>query len=156
MDFKTTNPMNFSNILSRKFDSQRITNTVVIWLTLMLTVLMSTLTWSQTVTTDKLDYLPGETVQITGTGFLPGEKVSLLIIHIEPNLALHLHEDMPDAEVDENGNFTSSWFVLEEDLNTTLYLTAVGQTSKLEAYTVFTDGNSITRPLQKSYLNFWI
>ncbi|MDP3313100.1 HYR domain-containing protein [Lutibacter sp.] len=133
--------MNFLNNFTRNFASQRISNPLGMWLTVMLTVLMSFNTWAQTVSTDKDDYAPGETVLITGSGFLPGEKVSLLIIHIDPNFIFHLHDDMPDALVDEDGNFTSSWFVLDEELNTTLYLTAVGQTSGFEAFTVFTDAD---------------
>ena len=102
MESKTTLNMNFSKLLNRKFDSKRISNAVAMWLTMMLTVLMSVSAWAQaapSVSTDKADYAPGETVQITGSGFLPGEKVSLLIIHIEPNFIYHLHEDMPDALV---------------------------------------------------------
>jgi hypothetical protein len=32
---------------------------------------------AQTVTTDKADYYPGESVIVTGNGWLPGERVSL-------------------------------------------------------------------------------
>ena len=94
---------------------------------------------AQTVKTDKLDYAPGETVQITGSGFLPGEMVSLLIIHIDPNFIYHTHSDMDDALVDANGNFSSTWFVFDEELNTTLFLSALGLTSDLYAETTFTD-----------------
>jgi hypothetical protein len=39
--------------------------------------------YAATVTTDKLDYAPGEIVIITGTGWMPDEKVTLFL-HEDP------------------------------------------------------------------------
>lgn len=97
----------------------------------------------QTVTTDKLDYAPGETVMITGTGFLPGETILLEIEHIEPNMPVPFHSHIPwETIADSEGNFTSTWYVDTPELNTTLLLTAIGQTSMLNAETIFTDATS--------------
>jgi len=41
-----------------------------------------------TITTDKLDYAPGETVTFSGTNFAPGEQVRV-VIHEDP----HTHLD---------------------------------------------------------------
>jgi hypothetical protein len=93
---------------------------------------------SATVTTDKTDYAPGETVIITGSGWLPGETVTLNI-HRDTN-------DPPDtvltAVADVDGNITNSVYVVQEyDLGVTFLLTATGQTSGYTAQTSFTDGN---------------
>lgn len=96
----------------------------------------------QTVTTDKLDYAPGETVMITGTGFLSNETIVLEIEHIEPNMPVPFHTHTPwETIADSEGNFTSTWYVDTPELNTTLLLTATGQTSGLQAETIFTDGS---------------
>ncbi len=92
---------------------------------------------SATVTTDKSDYSPGQTVVITGTGWLPGETVTLNI-HRDTN-------DPPDtvltAVADANGNISNSEYVVQEyDLGLTFLLTATGQTSGYTAQTTFTDG----------------
>jgi hypothetical protein len=145
MESKTTQLKDFFNNFSGKFYSKRIGNFVTLFLTIWLALAMSFNTWAQaTISTDKADYAPGETVQIAGSGFLPGEYVSLLIIHIDPNFIYHIHADMEDALVDANGDFSSTWFVLDEELNTTLFLTAVGLTSDLYAETMFTDSGTFS------------
>ena len=140
MNSKTTFLMDFFGDFSEKMNRKRIANSISIWFTVLLTVLMSTNMWAQTVTTDKADYAPGETVQITGSGFMSGENVLLSIIHIEPNFIFHSHEDW-EATTNDIGDFTTSWFVFDEELNTTLYLSALGLTSGYQAYTSFTDGS---------------
>ncbi|HKJ41635.1 MAG TPA: hypothetical protein VKA27_06040, partial [Sunxiuqinia sp.] len=67
---------------------------------------------AQTVTTDKLDYAPGEVVWISGSGWQPGEQVSLLIMNLtydDLNLLPHYAEWFVTA--DASGDFTSSWDV---------------------------------------------
>ncbi len=75
---------------------------------------------------------------ISGTGWLPGETVTLNL-HRDTN-------DPPDtvlyAVADANGNITNSEYVCQEhDLNVTFLLTATGQTSGYTAQTTFTDAN---------------
>lgn len=86
-----------------------------------------------TVTTDKPDYQPGDTVTITGTGWTPGETVALEIVSgsfIWNSTAI----------ADGNGEITNNEYVVrQEDLHMTLYLTATGQTSGQVAMATFTD-----------------
>src|SRR5207247_4070437 len=61
------------------------------------------------VTTDKLDYPPGQTVTITGGGWQPGEKVSM-VLHEEPSL--HAERKL-SAEADAAGHFTNTKYTPE-------------------------------------------
>src|SRR5437762_11121081 len=92
-----------------------------------------------TVMTDKLDYPPGDTAQITGSGFLPGEQVECQVLRLDapfdPSVA-HLPWLVP---VDASGNFQTSWFVTWDAAGASLELTAVGQTSSSVASVNFTD-----------------
>ena len=89
-------------------------------------------------TTDKTDYAPGETVIITGTGWLPGETVNLNVHRDNNNPPDTLYTAVADA----NGNIQNSEMVVQEsDLGNTFLLTATGQTSGYTAQTTFTDGN---------------
>lgn len=90
-----------------------------------------------TVTTDKEDYAPGETVIITGASWWAGETVSLLIDEEPATHEPHLFY----AVADEDGNFENRDFVIDDhDLGVTFTLTATGQSSGLTAQTTFTDG----------------
>ncbi len=90
-----------------------------------------------TITVDKTDYVPGETVVITGSGFQPGETVDFLL-HVEPLTSPDT--TLTSSVADENGNFVNSTFVVREsDANVTLTLTATGESSGLVAQTIFTD-----------------
>ncbi len=127
----------------------RLKHVILLPMLFLLLMAMSMVGMAQTVTstttvakvwTDKSDYAPGETVTITGTGFVPGEGVVLLIEHIEPNMPnpLHLHAAW-GVIADNEGNFTSTWYVDAIELNTTLFLTADGDLGSY-AETTFTDG----------------
>src|SRR5436190_9073954 len=96
------------------------------------------------VATDKQDYHPGETVHITGSGFMAGETVRLQVVHYTPteaSLVAHAGHDPWDVTADSNGAFTAEWLVQEDSLNQFLLLTADGQSSGLHAETTFTDGS---------------
>ncbi|MGN6540529.1 MAG: hypothetical protein ACTHKY_06940, partial [Ginsengibacter sp.] len=118
---------------------------------LLLTFLAVTLAnltgFSQTATikTDQLDYPPGSTVIITGTGWQPGETVTLQVLHegeTGDNATSGAHAPFT-AVADANGNVTSQWIVpLDEDeLGATLLLTADGVSSGRHAECTFTDAN---------------
>ncbi len=100
-----------------------------------------------TVQTDQLDYAPGSTAIITGSGFQAGETVTLQVLHIDSgvdSLGTDPQYHQPwTVEADVDGNFTTSWHVptMEEGdaLGATLLLTADGQTSMLHAEWTFTD-----------------
>jgi len=100
-----------------------------------------------TVTTDQSDYPPGSTVNITGSGFAPGETVQLQVLNITaPNDVGNEHAPWT-VTADTNGNFTTTWYVTADEANMTLQLTTTGLTSGLVAKTTFTDSvtiNSVT------------
>src|ERR1043165_7912591 len=88
-------------------------------LAFILFVLTSSFAFGQTaVSTDFSDYAPGETVNITGTGFSPGETVTLQVLHVGEtgdNATSGAHAPW-SVVADDNGNFTATWTVpLDED-----------------------------------------
>jgi hypothetical protein len=88
-----------------------------------------------TVMTDKGDYIPGEVVQITGSGWEPGETVELYLVGEPPT---HDPETIY-AVTDESGKMFAQYVVQEYDLGRSFTLTATGMTSGLSAQTTFTD-----------------
>ncbi|MGN6532044.1 MAG: T9SS type A sorting domain-containing protein [Ginsengibacter sp.] len=113
---------------------------------------------SATIQTDHLDYPPGSTVIITGTGWLAGETVTLQVLHVGEtgdNATSGAHAPFT-AIADDNGNVSSSWTVPydEDELGATLLLTAIGGSSGLNAEWTFTDAlpNMTTNPLSGSTL----
>jgi hypothetical protein len=96
------------------------------------------------VRTDKWDYQPGETAQISGGGFQPGESVMLQVVHTnpdsyDPDKSAHL--PWPVA-ADSSGGIQSIWFVDPIDsLGEEYLLTADGLSSGLHAEYHFTDAN---------------
>ncbi|MGN6264674.1 MAG: IPT/TIG domain-containing protein, partial [Ginsengibacter sp.] len=107
--------------------------------------LSSVTAFSQTATikTDQLDYPPGSTVIITGTGWQPGETVTLQVLHegeTGDNEISGAHAPFT-AIADGSGNISSTWTVPydEDELGATLVLTAVGGSSGLTAQWTFTD-----------------
>lgn len=99
-----------------------------------------------TVVTDKLDYQPGQNAQITGGGFAPHEQVRLQVLHTDgtPNTA---PEHQPwIVRADSHGSFETTYPVGQDDLNTTLQLTATGLGSNRTASENFTDSGPIVRP----------
>ena len=90
-----------------------------------------------TVSTDKENYSPGEVVVITGTGWLPGEAVSLSFYADSTEIP----HTILDTIVDENGNIYSREFTIGQDeVDMAFLLKAEGQTSGLSAETIFLDG----------------
>src|SRR5438876_730471 len=95
-----------------------------------------------TVKTDKEDYAPGEVVTMTGSGWRPGEAVTL-----------ELHEDLDHDEdtdqtltttADSSGSILYREFAPDEyDLGVQFYLTATGQTSRSVAQTTFLDSPKV-------------
>ena len=93
---------------------------------------------SATITTDKLDYSPGETAIISGTGFQPGETVRVKI-HEDPHTP---NERGFDAAADEKGNFTGTYLVMDYDLSMKFIIGARGLSSGFTAQTTFTDADN--------------
>ena len=88
------------------------------------------------ISTDKLDYAPGETAHITGRGFQAGEAVRLKI-HEDPHTP---QERGMDVMADGDGNFTADYLVMDYDLDMKFLVGARGLLSGLTAQTTFTDG----------------
>jgi hypothetical protein len=92
---------------------------------------------SAMVWTDKEDYAPGEFALISGSGWMPGETVDLVLF--STNLAAYEHFEMV---ADGEGNFTGLYYeILEIHLGEEFVLDAYGMTSGCEAFWYFTDGN---------------
>jgi len=95
-----------------------------------------------TVQTDKADYAPGETAQITGAGFAPGEEVTLQVIHTNGTDEGGAGHSPWGVTADSAGGFSTWWYVDPDDsAGGSFLLTAVGGTSGLTAQTTFTDAN---------------
>ena len=91
------------------------------------------------VTTDKDDYQPGDTVWFTGAGWQPGDTLDIVLAD-EP--ATHEPHTWWVA-VNEIGGFTDSTYVVDVgDLGVTFTLTATSRATPTQGLTVqFTDGN---------------
>ena len=101
-----------------------------------------------TIKTDLLDYPPGSTAIITGTGFQPNETVTLQVLHVDgDSLGTDPQYHQPfTAIADGDGNVSSTWFVPNDGdaLGANFKLTADGQSSGRYAEWFFTDGNKTT------------
>ncbi|MFV8394124.1 beta strand repeat-containing protein, partial [Flavobacterium sp. LB2P6] len=94
-----------------------------------------------TVTTDKDDYAPGEYVIITGTGWTPGETVTLHFDETPKPETCLLSHDLT-AVADSNGTIYNNQFLIKiNHIGVAFLLTATGQTSGQVATRNFTDGN---------------
>ena len=89
------------------------------------------------ISTDKLDYAPGETAHITGRGFQAGETVRLKI-HEDPHTP---QERGLDVVADGEGNFVGDYIVQVYDIDMKFIVGARGLTSGRTAQTTFTDAN---------------
>src|SRR5690349_6052400 len=87
------------------------------------------------ISTDKLDYAPGETAHLTGHGFQAGETVRLKI-HEDPHTP---QERGMDVVADGAGSFVADYLVMDYDLDMKFIVGARGLTSGLSAQTTFTD-----------------
>jgi hypothetical protein len=111
--------------------------------------LKSSMTFAEseaTVTTDKLDYLPGETVIISGAGWEPGETVKLTLVRDRvPTGDGQTDTIILEAVADADGKFVNrDYSTTDEDFGASFVLTAVGQSSGKTAQTTFTDGRTLT------------
>ncbi|QEC66926.1 T9SS type A sorting domain-containing protein [Panacibacter ginsenosidivorans] len=111
---------------------------------LVLFSFMSNYAWAQsgaaTIISDQVDYAPGTTATLTGSGFQPGETVVLQVLHYDGTSDGGEDHQPWEVNVDENGNFTATWHVCEDDcVGSTLRATADGQSSGLHAECFFTD-----------------
>ena len=95
---------------------------------------------AQTISTDQPDYGPGTTATFTGSGFLAGELISVVVHHADGTPDSGADHDPWTVTADASGGFETTWHVCEDDcVGSTLKVTAVGQTSGLQAQALFTD-----------------
>lgn len=98
------------------------------------------------VITDRADYFFGETAQINGTGFGPGETVQLQVLHEEGSAGSNAHAQNQAWQVraDTAGNLSAEWLVEDPDaIGASYVLMAVGLESGLAAQTQFTDSKPV-------------
>ena len=145
--------------MKKFYQTLRTSHATLTLLMMGILLLTANLSNGQTLTIDKLDYAPGETVIITGTNWQPGEEVSLMIMnltYVELNTLPYYAEWFVTA--DSLGNFSSWWNVTENELNTELVLTALGQESGYEEQVFFTDASNkvinLTVGAQNETLNY--
>ncbi len=91
-----------------------------------------------TVKTDAIDYAPGDTVTITGSGWVPGETVTLTLVESPVVETLSPFT----AVADSNGNISNSDYSPDEhDISVKYVLTATGSVS--QAQTRFSDSATV-------------
>src|SRR5260221_2566320 len=100
-------------------------------------------TVAQIVQTDKPDYVPGNTAIIAGNGFSPGESIKLQVLRIDTDENSGPEHDPWIVHADANGNVQADWCVTDDELGTTLQLTATGLSSGLTARKIFTDAAQV-------------
>src|ERR1051326_7047465 len=93
------------------------------------------------VATDQTDYSPASTASISGSGFLPKERVRLQVTRTDPAPDTAADHEPWFVQAGWHGDFATSWHVCD-CLGAVLELTAVGQRSGLTARAQFTDGPS--------------
>ncbi|HEY3369300.1 MAG TPA: MBG domain-containing protein [Prolixibacteraceae bacterium] len=110
---------------------------------LLMAISLSGKAQTVTILTDKDDYYPGETVVITGSGWIPGDQIELSITHVGDNIPDHTHAPWTVVS-DSKGNLHSEWSVGEMELHTTLWLKAQSlSVASMYAEKVFTDSPKV-------------
>jgi hypothetical protein len=100
------------------------------------------------ITTDKDDYAPGDTVWFTGTGWMAGDTVDIVLTD-DPTLDTHRWM----VYIGEDGTFRDSTYVADiNDAGVTFTLVATSRGNPAQTLTVtFTDGTlSLAAPLKPS------
>ncbi len=101
---------------------------------------------SATLLTDKLDYSPGETAVLSGSGFAAGEAVQLQVVHAPgtPGSNADAQNQPWQVAADATGSISTSWAVTDPDaVGSTYILSGIGLSSGETAQVTFTDSNSI-------------
>jgi hypothetical protein len=107
---------------------------LMVTLSVILLSFVTTSVFGQKVATDKRDYFPGDVVLITGSGWQPGENVSLNIVS-----DCGCTNVLLTATADGNGNiFNNTFLITEAHLHTYFSLVAEGSSDHF-AETYFTD-----------------
>ncbi|MBS9523304.1 gliding motility-associated C-terminal domain-containing protein [Litoribacter alkaliphilus] len=106
--------------MTRNFKTTQLKQSLLLWAGFMLSCLAVS---AQSIETEKPDYLPGDTVVMTGSGWQPGELVELSIVEVPtelPNMIIRLIAD-------SDGNLFSKEFITQEHhLGKALFIEAKG------------------------------
>ncbi|HUR28012.1 MAG TPA: HYR domain-containing protein, partial [Planctomycetota bacterium] len=95
--------------------------------------------WAQSVATDRADYMPGETALISGSGFHANEVVTLEVEHENPVPPGGGGHEPWEVTTDENGDFSSSWYVDPDDSYGSILTLVADCPHGSHAETTFTD-----------------
>jgi hypothetical protein len=95
-----------------------------------------------TLTSDKTDYSPGQTVHLSGTNWQANETVQITM-HVTPTT----HPDVIlTPQADSKGNITATYVVQQSDLGVTFNVTSLGlKSGKTAAVLIFTDASGPTK-----------
>lgn len=93
---------------------------------------------AQSVTSDKLDYAPGEVAIITGAGWTSDQFVD---VHFHEDPEYEHDHDYHDTPVNPDGTFRVEFPIELRHLGVTFTVEVYGQQSGVYAYTIFTDAN---------------
>ncbi|PKB15071.1 T9SS type A sorting domain-containing protein [Flavobacterium sp. 5] len=118
---------------------------------LIVNLFFANVVFSQEIKTDLLDYPPGATAMIIGSGFQANETVTLQVTHEgdDPGGIDEVYHQPWTVLADGNGNVNASWYIPTDgdSLGAVFLLTANGQSSGLHAEWTFKDANStLTNP----------
>src|SRR5262245_11647902 len=95
------------------------------------------------ISTDKSDYAPGETVRITGEGFAPDSEVTLQVLHSADHGGLNQtgagHEPFT-ATTKSDGTFLAQWFVNPDDSSGEKLILTADDANGNHGEATFTDG----------------
>ncbi|HEX8582740.1 MAG TPA: DUF5011 domain-containing protein, partial [Acidimicrobiales bacterium] len=94
-----------------------------------------------TLSTDKTDYQPGETVVFTGSGFSPYEQVRIVL---KEDPARHPDTTLTSTADERGAVLNKDYSPTEENLGTSYTATATGQESGRTAVVRFTDGGNFS------------
>src|SRR5215475_12252720 len=119
----------------RRIDCQSLLLVLVGVAALAPSLLAATPASAQSVTTNPSEYRPGNTVTIIGSGWAPGEAISLVISESTAN-----HPDVSlSATADANGNFMNEGFEVPDNSLDTIYTVTASGSSGWTAQTTFID-----------------
>lgn len=125
-----------------KFFVVRSTATLVVSLLFAIVTFGVLVAHEATLTSDRDDYLPGETAVLTGTGFEPGELVDLSISIEDLVSGEHVGDyAFTQINADQQGGFVVDYLVPQEASDKQIIAVALGMTSGRAATATFWDGN---------------
>ena len=123
--------------MKKLYQTLKTTRAALMVLLMGIFLLITNTALSQTVTTDKGDYSPGDVVEISGSGFTANEMITILVEHL---VFMEHESEIIYAEADTSGKFFTDEYVISIfDVGEEFRVNATDE-SGLTAETYFTDG----------------